>query len=185
MALKETNPEAVTVADPYGTAIPIKNAGIVLLSTYIPMLFERLGLTEDRSFKSMKHQLDAPHYLHHVATGLTHADEHLLPLNKVLCGLPLSQALPDGIEISAESKQLANGLITAAIGHWPIIESTSIDGFRENWLVRDGVLKQQLDKWELFVEKRAYDILIHKSPFSFSIIKYPWMDKPLHVVWPF
>jgi len=185
MVLKKTNPEPLTMADPYGAAIPIKNAGIVLLSTYIPMLFDRLGLTDGASFKSTKHQLDAPHYVQYLASGLNHAAEDLQPLNKVLCGLPLSQPLSGDIEISAENKQLVNSLINAAIGYWPSIGATSIDGFRGNWLVRDGLLKQHPDKWELIVERRAYDILIHKSPFSFSIIKYPWMDKPLHVVWPF
>jgi hypothetical protein len=30
---------------------------------------------------------------------------------------------------------------------------------RGNFLVRDGLLSEEQDKWELTVEKRAYDIL--------------------------
>ncbi|MDB5013029.1 MAG: hypothetical protein JWQ25_1231 [Daejeonella sp.] len=51
-------------------AIPVKNAGIVLLSTYVSMLFERMGFTEGNSFKTNKHQLDAVYYLQYVITGL-------------------------------------------------------------------------------------------------------------------
>ena len=165
--------------------IAVRNAGIVLLSTYIEMLFERLGIVKNKKFLNAAAQADAVHYLQYVVTGLCKTEEALLPLNKVLCGLPLSEPIHDEIIISDENKKLINGLVKAAISHWPAIGDTSINGFRGNWLVRDGLLVEHDDKWELTLEKRAYDVLIHKSPFSFSIIKYAWMDKPLHVTWPY
>ncbi|TRX42794.1 hypothetical protein FNW21_00230 [Flavobacterium restrictum] len=106
-----------------------------------------------------------------------------MPLNKVLCGLPLATPVADGIEIIDSQKNLIAGLINAVISHWTTIGDTSVDGFRGNWLVRDGLLVEKEERWELTVDKRAYDLLIHKSPFSFSIIKYTWMLKPLHVIW--
>jgi hypothetical protein len=165
--------------------IPLRNAGMVILNSYIPMLFDRLGLTADRKFLDIPAQCNAVHYLQYVITGLSTTEESLLPLNKVLCGLPLSYPIPDGISITDEQTKLIEGLIQAVIGHWPAIGSTSTDGLRGNWLVRDGLLVELEERWELTVEKRAYDLLIHKSPFSFSIIKYPWMDQPLHVQWPY
>ncbi|MEO6520360.1 MAG: contractile injection system tape measure protein [Mucilaginibacter sp.] len=165
--------------------ISVHNAGCVLLSTYFPMLFERLGLMANHSFLNEEAQQQAVHYLQYVVTGLSSTEESLLPLNKVLCGLPIAQPIIQGINISEEHIDLINGLINAAMGYWPAIGSSSVDGFRGNWLVRDGLLTEHGDKWELTVEKRAYDLLIHRSPFSFSIIKYPWMDKPLHVTWPY
>ncbi|MDP9047217.1 MAG: contractile injection system tape measure protein, partial [Bacteroidota bacterium] len=167
------------------SGIPVRNAGMVLLSTYIPMLFERIGLTESGKFKNNDHQLDAVHYLQYVVTGLSQTEEQFLVLNKTICGMPLSNPIREGITLSANERILVDGLIKAAIGYWPAIGNCSIDGFRGNWLVRDGLLTEFEDKWELTVEKRSYDILIHKSPFSFSIIKYPWMAKPLHVTWPY
>lgn len=165
------------------TGVNIKNAGLVLLNSYIPMLFDRLGLTKDKAFVDQQAQEKAVHYLQFVATGLCKTDENLLPLNKILCGLAVHQPVEDGIEMSEEQKKLTNGMIGAAIGYWPSIGDCTVNGFRGNWLVRDGLLFEQGDRWELTVEKRAYDILIHKSPFSFSIIKMPWMSKPLHVTW--
>jgi len=165
--------------------VAVRNAGIVLLNDYIAMLFARLNLTSENKFISNEHQVRAVQYLQYVITGMQETEEVYLPLNKVLCGLPLTDTVPDFVEISDQEKQLINGLIQAAISHWPDIGDSSIDGFRGNWLVRDGILVELEDKWELTVEKRAYDILINRSPFAFSIMKYHWMDKPLHVIWPY
>ena len=166
-------------------AITVKNAGIVLLNNYIEMLIDRLELLEEKQFKDSSSQLNAVHYLQYVVTGLTKTEETLLPLNKVLCGLPITTPVMESITITEDQKKLINGLINAAISHWPNVGDTSILGFRGNWLVRDGLLIEKEERWELSVEKRVYDLLIHKSPFSFSIIKYPWMKKPLHVIWPY
>ncbi|MBI3134478.1 MAG: hypothetical protein HYZ14_07345 [Bacteroidetes bacterium] len=167
------------------TGVAVKNAGLVLVSGYVSLLFERLGLLTDRKFTNNQAQMSAVHFLQHVATGLTRTEESLLPLNKVLCGLRQTDPVYDEIAITDQHKTMIEGLIRAIIGHWPAIGDCSVYGFRGNWLVRDGILFETDDKWELIVEKRAYDILIHKSPFSFSIINYPWMNKPLHVTWPY
>lgn len=165
--------------------IAVRNAGIVILNNYIPMLFERLHFLENRNFTNVEAQKKAVQYLQFVVTGLTQTEEIYLPLNKVLCGLPFTDNVPDTIEISEPDKILIHGLLEAAISHWSVIGDCSVDGFRGNWLVRDGILTDLEERWELTVDKRAYDILINKSPFAFSIIKYPWMNKPLHVIWPY
>lgn len=170
---------------PIKEGIAVRNAGIVILNNYIVMLFERLQLVVDNEFNSVKNQIRAAQYLQYVVTGLTKTEEAYLPLNKVLCGLSMIHAIPDGIEIPEENKILIHGLISAAISYWDVIGDCSVDGFRGNWLVRDGILTELEDRWELTVDKRAYDVLINKSPFAFSIIKYPWMSKPLHVNWPY
>jgi hypothetical protein len=165
------------------TGITVRNAGIVLVNTYVPMLFERLELTHDKKFVSETAQIRATHYLQYLVTGLSATEESLLSLNKIMCGLSLTHAVPEAITISEEQKKLLDGLLKAMISNWPSIGDSSIQGFRENWLVRNGSLSETGEKWELTVEKKAYDLLIHKSPFSFSIIKFPWMEKPLHVNW--
>lgn len=185
MGISSENQPIKRPATPLKEGIPVRNAGIVILNNYIPMLFERLHLVEDRNFTNVENQKKATQYLHYVVTGFTETEETYLPLNKVLCGLSLTDNIPDTIEISDEEDRLIKGLLQAAISHWPEIGDSSVNGFRGNWLVRDGILVELTDKWELTVEKRAYDILINRSPFSFSIIKYPWMSKPLHVYWPY
>lgn len=166
-------------------SITVKNAGIVLLNNYIPLLFERLSIMEkSRIFREGTQQY-AVHYLQYLVTGLTQTEEFLLPLNKILCGLPLSTPVENQIEISTGDKDLMDGLIKAAISYWPAIGNTSVQGFRGNWLVRDGLLSEADEHWQLLVDKRSYDVLIGKLPFSFSVIKFPWMTKPLKVTWPY
>jgi len=167
------------------TGLEVKNAGLVLLNSYVPILFSRLKLLHEQQFISIQHQEKAVHYLQYIATGLTKTEEHLLLLNKLFCGLSLTHPVSGGITIEDSERELINGLIKAAVGYWPAAGDTSINGFRGNWLVRDGLLHENENKWELHVEKRVYDVLIYKSPFSFSIIKFPWMKKPLHVNWPY
>lgn len=172
-------------ASPGVDGIPVKNAGLVLVSNYISLLFERLGVTVNNKFQDISMQCNAVHYLQYVVTGLTETEESLLPLNKVLCGLTLGEPVPKGIDVTENQQQLIEGLISAIIGYWPVIGHNTVNGFRGNWLVRNGVLTERQDKWELTVEKKAYDLLIQKSPFTFSVIKYPWMNKPLYVYWPY
>ena len=150
--------------------LALNNAGLVLLNAYIPMLFDRLGLTENGQFTSSTHQMDAVHYLQYLATGLSETEEHYVPLNKVLCGLAVTTPIASGINILEENKTMMQGLLEAVIGHWPAIGDSSIVGFRGNWLVRDGVLSEKTGHWSLRVEKRSYDVLIQRAPFSFSLI---------------
>lgn len=170
---------------PAKDGIVIHNAGLVLINSYIPLLFDRLGLTVNNQFIDEAAKQQAVHYLQYIVTGKEHTDESFLPLNKVLCGIELSAPLPAEINVSPGSEEMIEGLINALIGHWPAIGHTSIDGFRGNWLVRKGILTETEEKWELNVDKRAYDMLLGKSPFSFSVIKFPWMKKPVHVNWPY
>lgn len=162
----------------------VNNAGIVLLNNYIMMLFQRLDFVSNHQFTSKENQIKAAQYLQYIVTGSSHTEETFLSLNKVLCGLSVSDSIPDEIQIPEENKKLINGLIEAVINYWPSIGHCSIDGFRGNWLVRDGVLVELEGHWDLAIQKRAYDILLNKAPFTFSIIKFPWMNKPLHVMWP-
>ena len=163
----------------------VRNAGIVLVESYIKMLFDRLGLLDSNEFKTHKHQRKAAHCLQWLVTGLHQTDEHELVLNKILCGIHYSDPIEETFEISDDHQETMRGLIKSMISFWEDISSSSVQGFRGNWLVREGLLTESDDHWNLTIEKKAYDILMQRSPFSFSIIKYPWMLKPIHVTWPY
>ncbi|MEZ4873946.1 MAG: contractile injection system tape measure protein [Flavobacteriaceae bacterium] len=165
--------------------IAINNAGLVLLNSYFSILFNRLELVANGNFTSHENKLHAVQYLQFLVAGKTGFEEHFLVLNKLLCGIRLEEPVPLDYTISEGNKELIGSLIDAAIGHWPAIGNSSRDGFRGNWLMRDGLLQEEEAHWTLTVEKRPYDLLINKSPFSFSIIKFPWMPKPIKVQWPY
>lgn len=162
----------------------INNAGIVLLQSYIKPLFERLKLIQDDRFVSDSAQRAATHYLQYLICGQSHSEEHHLMLNKVLCGLPLSQPLEGGIDINSKEADIIHSLIQAVAQYWPAIGKTSVVGFQGNWLVRGGTLTEKSEHWDLVVERRSYDILIRRSSLSYTIVRLPWMGKPIYVTWP-
>ncbi|MEM8895597.1 MAG: contractile injection system tape measure protein, partial [Bacteroidota bacterium] len=173
------NPDAIEV----GLFVP--NAGLVLLNGFFKMLFERLNLLNIDEFVGDHEQMQAAHYLQYVAMGNSQGQEAEMILNKLLVGIPVGQPIISAPEISPSNIDIVEGMLSAAIGHWPAIGKSSHDGFRGNWFVREGVLYESDEYWNLTVEKRSYDILLNQSPFSFSIVKYPWMPKPLKVDWPY
>jgi hypothetical protein len=170
--------------EPMTMHIAVSNAGLVIIQNFIAHYFSKLELTDKEGFVSEQAQLDAVHWLQYLATGYQNTDETHLVLNKVLCGLPLSTPVASGIEVSPAQQELTEGLINAVIQYWSAIGSSSIEGFRGNWLVRDALLSETEENWELVVEKRPYDLLLDRLPFGYSLVSLPWMDKPLYVTWP-
>ncbi|OHU84956.1 MULTISPECIES: contractile injection system tape measure protein [Pseudoalteromonas] len=162
----------------------VPNAGLVLIQSFIPHLFERLGLVSDDKFVSEQKQRAAVHYLQFLVTGQSATEEHHLILNKLMCGYGVTQPVEAGVTLSQSDIDTIHSLIEAVCNYWPAIGKTSVDGFRGNWLVRNGTLTEAQDHWDLIVEKRVYDILISRSPLSYSIVKLPWMEKPIYVTWP-
>lgn len=170
--------------DEHNVPMHINNAGLVILQGFIKPLFERLDLIHNDSFVSDAAQRRAVHYLQYIVTGYCETDEHYLAINKLLCGMNIYEPLSRGIDISDSERSVCHSLLESAINYWDAIGASTIDGFRGNWLVRDASLSYNKDHWDLIVEKRAYDILLTRSPFSYSVIKLPWMKEAVYVTWP-
>ena len=163
----------------------INNAGLVITQSFLPTFFERLGLLQEKAFRSKEDQQKAVCYLQYLATGKMESMQTDLFLNKIICGLLVSEDIPLYFDLKPQEEELAEGLIKAIIDHWRAIGQQSVEGFRETWLIREGLLTEEENCWKLTVEKRAYDVLINQLPFSFSTIKFPWMEKNLYVNWDY
>ncbi|AEX21820.1 contractile injection system tape measure protein [Vibrio sp. EJY3] len=163
--------------------ISINNAGLVLASTYIPTLFQRLNLTDGKVFASEKAKYQALFYLQYLVDGRSEAPEYLLPLNKILCGIPISTPIPSQVDLPSEAISIIDGLLNAIISHWNSLGSTSIEGLRTTFIQREGQLLDEEKQWQLSVIPGAFDMLLDQIPWSFQTIKFPWMDKPLFVTW--
>lgn len=161
----------------------IENAGLVIVNSYLPILFERCGLTKSNTFLSSDHQQKAALLIQYLLLDKPPLDEHHLPFNKLLCGLPLASPINTSMVPTADEMKIVRGLIKAVIEHWTSIGQSSIDGFRGSWLWRKGKLEHKEEQWELHVEQNTYDMLLDRLPFSMSPIKYSWMEKPLIVNW--
>ena len=162
--------------------IYVRQAGLVLLHPFLLYFFKELSLLEGDQFKDVDAQQTAVHLLHYLATGKDQCMEYDLLMEKYLCGFdpvePIERFMPLTEAMKAESEQL----LLAAIGHWDVLKNTSTDGLREAFLQRNGKLVPG-DYERLIVEGSGIDILLEHLPWSFSLIKLPWMRKILYVDW--
>lgn len=159
------------------------NAGMVLAAPYLPRLFSTLGLTDAGRFVDQLAAERAVHLLQFMVDARTNAPEYQLVLNKLLCGVRTGVPIVGAIEITDHEQQTIEGLIAAMIANWKTIGKTSIDGLRESFLRRKGSMQLRDDAWQLKVQPGTFDMLLDRLPWSFSIIKYPWMERPVHVTW--
>ncbi len=164
--------------------IYIENAGQVLAAPYLPRLFTLLNLIEEGAFIDRQAAERAVHLLQFMVNEQTQSPEYQLTLNKILCGITTGIPICGEIEVSAHEREIIEGLIQGMIQNWKAIGKTSISGIRETFLQRKGRLQLKDDgMWYLTVEPGVFDMLLDSLPWSFSVIKHTWMDRPVHVSW--
>ena len=163
--------------------VNIFNAGIVILWPYIAQIFKMLGLTENNEFVSSEAQIKGVHALQYAASGLDEAEEHLLLLNKVICGVKLATPIPLEMQLTEDDKALVEQMLKGVLQNWNRLNNTSVEALRETFLMREGRLTEVEKTFNLTVEKKTLDILLESMPWSFGMIKLPWMSKRLLVEW--
>lgn len=161
----------------------VENSGLVILYPYILKFFSKRNLLNENDFRDLESNIKAVHLLQYIASGEFNLFEHYLVLNKLLCGMDINFPVERSVEINHHDTAEADSLMHSVIKNWDVIKNTSLNGFREAFLKRDGILINKEDKWILKVERKSYDILFEKIPWSFSVIKFPWMKKILYVEW--
>ncbi|MCE4554331.1 contractile injection system tape measure protein [Roseateles cellulosilyticus] len=187
-AAQPPDPEPALTADapaPQAEALAIGNAGLVLLSPYLPRLFSHVGVLAQggAAFARPDAAARAALLLQALATGQAAAPEPTLLLNKLLCGLPLDTPLPRAIELTAAEAAAVDGLLGAVIQHWRILGQTSVAGLRQTFLQRSATLTLHDDAWRLAVEHGPFDMLIDQLPWGYSTLRHPWMERVIHVDW--
>ena len=163
--------------------IYIANAGLVLAAPYLQRLFDMLELTDGPAFKNNNAAERAVHLLQFMADASIGSPEHLLALNKILCGVRLGLPIVREIDITDREKEAVEGLIQGMVQNWRALGNTSIAGFRESFLQREGRLQLNNNAWNLLVEPRPFDMLLDQIPWSFSTIRLPWMERVIYVEW--
>lgn len=161
----------------------INNAGLVILNPFLMGLFKNVGYVEEKQWISEELQQRAICLMQYMATGKQEFGEFDLLLNKVLTGYPLEQSLPADIQLSDFEIQEANEVLNSLIKHWSALKNTSVQSVQTTFLLREGKLTIKDLQWVLQVEQQTVDILLNKLPWGISIIKFPWMEKRLHVEW--
>lgn len=177
-------PETIQAADEDGAGESnIRNAGMVIIATYAQRLFSILELTKDGQFISEEAAQRAVHLLQYAITGASATPEYQLTLNKLLCGIHGGKPIARGIDITDKEKDTIEQMLNGVIAHWKALGKTSIAGLRQTFLQREGRLHFEDDAWRLHIPSATFDMLLDRLPWSFAMIKFPWMEHPLQVTW--
>ena len=166
--------------------IPISNAGLVILFPFLPMLFMRLNmLSQDRrDFNSNESKVRAIFILQRlIANEDREYDEKDLFLNRLLINYPFNEPLPKRMELNQDELNTIDSLLEAAKTNWEKMRNTSMRGFQEAFLRRAGFIEKTEREWVLTVEERAFDILLDSIPWSYKLVRFPWMENILKVNW--
>ena len=166
--------------------IPISNAGLVILFPFLPMLFMRLNmLSQDRrDFNSNESKVRAIFILQHLmASEDREYDEKDLFLNRLLINYPFNEPLPKRMELNQDELNTIDSRLEAAKTNWEKMRNTSMRGFQEAFLRRAGFIEKTEREWVLTVEERAFDILLDSIPWSYKLVRLPWMENILKVNW--
>ena len=166
-----------------GDAIYITNAGLVILAGFLPLLFKKLGLTDEQSGLTDKSR--AAMLVQFLASGRDEIAEFELGLAKVLCGIEGSEPVDTTRQLTKKETTEANELLLSAIEYWNVLKDTSVEGLRESFLLREGKLAFRDHEWHLQVEQRPYDMLLQNLPWNISMIRLPWMPYLLRTEWVF
>jgi predicted nucleic acid-binding Zn-ribbon protein len=163
--------------------LQIYNAGIVLLWPYFSRLFRMQNLIKGKTFVSEEAQFKAIHLIQYLATGQTVAPENELVFNKILCNVPLTTPVPLSVEFTPEELKQADGLLLGAAANWPKMKTMKPPAFRNTFLMREGTIEQEDEKWLINVTKKPFDILLKSLPWGFTFFKLPWLEKFVSVEW--
>ncbi|SFD73968.1 hypothetical protein SAMN05518672_10317 [Chitinophaga sp. CF118] len=166
-----------------GTVLYINNAGLILLHPYLGILFDALGLREENHFKDDAALNKAVQLLGYLASGEDEIPEYDLVLPKLLCGILPSQPVKRNVLLTATEKTEADELLLSVISHWSALGSTTPDGLRGSFLMREGKLEWKEEEWQLYVTQQSYDMLLNRLPWGFSVVGLSWMPWFIKTVW--
>jgi Contractile injection system tape measure protein len=178
----EVNSEA-EIEQQMAEGIYISNAGLILLSPFLPFLFAELGLLSEGKFNSLPDAIKATQILHYIIYGSSKTPEYLLAFNKILCGLPLNTPIPQKITITKKIKTECQSMLDQVIERWSALKNTTVHGFVQSFLHRNAVLTKNNNDWLLKVETKAFDVLLDTLPWSVNFIKLKWNDYLINTEW--
>ena len=178
---KERDRKRPSAADKLA-AIPVCNAGVVVLWPLLPSLFSQLGLWEKDHFINPQAQINAACWLDMLIWDDDRARQERMPFTQWLCGLPLDidldGELPD--EQQAERLQQWLTLLPVQLAGW---RSLAVSDIRSLFLQRSGQLVTASGASKLVVQPEPFDILLNEWPWPLDTLMLPWLEQPLPVTW--
>lgn len=163
--------------------IAVSNAGMIILWPFLSTYFESLGLAEQGEFINAESQNRAVYLLQYLVYNQTEFEGYHLSLNKILVGFPIEYQSEKVFNLTEEEVELSRSLMNGLINNWDKVKDSSPFAIQESFFQRDGLLSLHQEEIRLQIEKKGFDILMQSIPWELSLIKLPWMQKPLYIEW--
>lgn len=166
--------------------LQVENAGLCLLAPWFSRLFDMLGYLDDerKSLRNTALKIRAVFLLQYIVYGEEREyRETELVFNRLLVGLSQHIPIPKHLPLTDIEKQTADSMVAGIKANWQRMKGTSVKGFRQSFIARNGKLEQQEERWLLTIEEKAYDILLESIPWGFRQIRLPWLKKYIQVMW--
>jgi Contractile injection system tape measure protein len=161
----------------------VKGAGIILLAPFLKPFFTKLHLLNADEWINWEAQVKAVYLLKYLGNGPQHYQEYQLVLEKLLCGIPINQPLVAAPELTQAETDEAEDLLHSVLEHWQRLKSTSVNGLRESFFKRDGILTPKENNWQLQVQRKTMDVLLDSIPWGFSTVSLPWNEYIIFTEW--
>jgi hypothetical protein len=179
----ETDPLQLYMADPVEDLM-VSNSGVIILTPYLPTFYKALELYDGKEFVSQDALERAVCLLQYLSTGdAENMQEHEMVLNKIICGMEISEPVALQFELTEKEKEECDELLTVVAGKWPALKGTSGEGMRDAFFAREGILEKHANGWNLKIERTTIDILLDRLPWGISIIKLPWSREMIFTNW--
>lgn len=161
----------------------LDNAGLVLIAPFLPNFFQALGMVEENNWIDTEAQHKGIAILYFLVYGLIEVEEYNTTLLKVFCGLQPGEPFEYTEPLEEENRNECVNLLESVVAHATVLGNLSIDGFRGSYLLRPGLLGMRDGNWLVQVERRSYDILLDKIPWSYRMVRLPWLKRFIVTEW--
>lgn len=157
------------------------NAGLILLHPFLKAFCEKWELMdEERKLTSPEQMV---HVLHYLATGQEHPEEYMLTFEKYICGLDSDTIVERTVDIPEEIKAGADELLQAVLNYWDALKSSSLQLLRNEFLQRPGRIEEKDKQLRITFERKTFDILIDRIPWTIGYLQLPWRKGLIVVEW--
>lgn len=161
---------------------PVHNGGITLLWPLLPALFERLGLMQQSRFLHRQAQMQACCWLDELIWADGQYAPWRMPLNKLLCGLPLDSVV-EQTAADAQALDVMQQWLAQLPERLPAWRHFSVPDIRQLYLQRPAWLVPQSGDVSVYIQPQVYDVLLADWPWPTDLMMLPWLTKPLMLHW--
>ncbi|CNH73110.1 contractile injection system tape measure protein [Yersinia pekkanenii] len=175
-------PVGVDMTPRSGEVLAVSNAGSLIFWPLLSTFFSVFGLLEKQVFINQQAQVDAVCLLDWLIWGDDEISHGRLPLNKMICGLPIhfdtAWCTP-----TAEQKVLISEWLEKIRQQLPAWKRMGANDIRTLFLQRPGQIIWLDGAVTIGVHPEAYDALINTWPWPMNMACFNWLQQPLSIQW--